>query len=260
MAADERSRYLRQSRRLRDSARRWSVLGGALAGAAAILTPYQGLGLPDAAWAAAAGGSVVLAAWRWADLRRHHAEPLPPAPDPAAIAAARQARLTAMIEQFPAGRTALQEFRRQRARAELKGSAAVDPWLRLDRASGTLTGLAPRLTGHGAEVLPEAADAERSLRDVAHRVAGVERALRFAPPDGRAGLEQAHRTLLGQLSDGVTAFEALVAAAAGYVAEDARAGAHLGDTGTADRLTQAADRLSGITDALTELRPAHPGS
>ncbi|GAB7043196.1 MULTISPECIES: phage shock envelope stress response protein PspM [Catenuloplanes] len=258
MAADERSRYLRQSRKLRGAARRWSVLGGTLTGAAAILTPYAGLGLPDAAWAAAAGGSAVLAAWRWADLRRHDAEPLPPAPTPAAIASARQARLTAMVEQFPVGRTALQELRRQRARAELKGSAAVDPWLRLDRAAGTLAGLAPRLTGHGAAVLPEAASAEASLRDLAHRLAGVERALRFAPADGRTGLQEAHHTLLVQLTEGVTAYETLVAAAAGYVAEDARAGAHLGDAGTASRLTEAADLLRGVTDALTELRPPGP--
>ncbi|WP_033344894.1 phage shock envelope stress response protein PspM [Catenuloplanes japonicus] len=253
--ADERSRYLRQARRLRGSARRWSVLGGMFTGAAAVLTPYAGLGLPDAAWAAAAGGSVMLAAWRWADLRRHHAEPVPAALPPAALAAARQARLTSVVEQFPAGRTALQELRRHRARAELKGSAAVDPWLRLDRAAGTLAGLAPRLTGHGAAVLPEAASAEHSLRDLAHRVAGVERALRFAPPDGRDGLQDAHRTLLTQLTDGVTAYETLVAASAGYVAEDARAGAHLGDAGTATRLTEAADLLRGVTDALTELRP-----
>lgn len=258
MAADERSRYLRESRRLRGAARRWSVLGGMFSGAAAVLTPYAGLGLPDAAWAAAAGGSVVLAAWRWVDLRRHHAEPIPAPLDPAAIAAVRQARLTAMVEQFPAGRTALQELRRHRARAELKGSAAVDPWLRLDRAAGTLAGLAPRLTGHGAAVLTEAAAAEHSLRDLAHRVAGVERALRFAPADSGIGLQEAHRTLLGQLTDGVTAYETLVAASAGYVAEDARAGAHLGDPGTANRLTEAADLLRGVTDALTELRPPGP--
>ncbi|MGW5673216.1 phage shock envelope stress response protein PspM, partial [Micromonospora sp. NPDC003776] len=53
--ADERARHFRRLRRLRRSARRWSVLAGGLGGAAAVLTPYAGLGLPDAAWAGAAG-------------------------------------------------------------------------------------------------------------------------------------------------------------------------------------------------------------
>lgn len=76
--ADERTRYFRRLSRLRRSARRWSVTAGGLGGAAAILTPYAGLGLPDAAWAGAAGGSVVLALWRWADLRILAARPAPP--------------------------------------------------------------------------------------------------------------------------------------------------------------------------------------
>ncbi|MEH1102480.1 hypothetical protein V6V16_25310, partial [Micromonospora sp. CPCC 205561] len=85
--ADERTRYFRRLSGLRRSARRWSVTAGGLGGAAAVLTPYAGLGLPDAAWAAGAGGALVLAAWRWVDLRALAARPAPPPLDPAEAAA-----------------------------------------------------------------------------------------------------------------------------------------------------------------------------
>lgn len=101
--ADERARYFRELRRLRRGARRWTVLGGGLTGAAAVLTPYAGLGLPDAAWAGAAGSAVALAAWRWLDLRAHAARPAPPALDPAEAAARSRARLVAAVERLPAG-------------------------------------------------------------------------------------------------------------------------------------------------------------
>ena len=74
--ADERARYFRRLRRLRSSARRWSVLGGGLTAAAAVLTPYAGIGVADAAWAASAGASAALAWWRWSDHRALAAEPL----------------------------------------------------------------------------------------------------------------------------------------------------------------------------------------
>jgi len=45
---DERSRYFRRLKRLRSSARRWSVLGGGLVAATAVLTPYAGIGIADA--------------------------------------------------------------------------------------------------------------------------------------------------------------------------------------------------------------------
>ena len=68
----------------------------------------------------------------------------------------------------------------------------------------------------------EAAAADRSLRDLADRVASVERALRLAPADARPPLAEAHARLTAQLESGVAAYERLVVAAAGYVAEDAR--------------------------------------
>nr|MDT0657092.1 hypothetical protein [Micromonospora sp. DSM 115978] len=249
--ADERARHFRRLRRLRRSARRWSVLAGGLGGAAAILTPYQGLGLPDAFWAAAAGGSLALTYWRWSDLRALAARPAPPPPDPVAAAEQTRARIVAAVERLPAGRGALAEVRRQRARHALRGSAAVGAWDRLDRAAQTMAGLADRLTGPVEAAVLEAAVAERSLRDLAHRVASVEKAVALAPAETRAGLQMSHRGLLAQLGDGVAAYEALVAAAAGYVAEDGTEGR---EHGAVSRLTEAGDLLRGFAAGLAELR------
>lgn len=252
---DERARYFRRLRRLRRSARRWSVLGAGLTGAAAVLAPYAGLGLPDAAWAAAAGLTAATAWWRWSDLRALAAQPAPDAPDPAVAAQRARARLLATVQSLPAGRAALTEMRRQRSRFALRGSDAAAPWSRLDHAAEAMTALAGRLNGPGDGALIEAAAAERSLRDLAHRVAAVERALRFAPPDAAPDLTRAHADLVGQLDTGVAAYERLVAAAAGYVAEDGREPA--GHPAVA-RLTEATDLLRGIAAGLSELRTTRP--
>lgn len=249
--ADERARYFRRLARLRRSARRWSVTAGGLTGAAVILTPYAGLGLPDAAWAGAAGSALALAAWRWVDLRALSARPAPSPLSPAEAGARSRARLVAAVERLPAGPGVLAEVRRVRSRVALRGTAAGEPWVRLDRAALTLAGMANRLTGLAEPAVLEAAAADRSLRDLAGRVASVERALRFAPTDTRPPLVEAHRTLVGQLHDGVTAYERLVVAAAGYVAQDARPST---DHPDASRLVEATDLLHGVASALAELR------
>jgi hypothetical protein len=246
--ADERARRLRRLRRLHNSARRWTVIGGGFTAAAAVLTPYAGIGLADAAWAASAGASVALAWWRWVDHRALAAQPLPPAPDPALAGQ----RLIAAVERFPAGRTAVQEVRRQKSRFAVRGSTVARPWDRLDRASATLAGLAGRLTGPGEIAMLEAAVAEQWLRDLGQRVASVERALSFTPPDQRAGLEHSHQTLTEQFDDGVGAYERLVAAAASYVAEDGHSPSEQHPAVT--RLTEAADLMRGVADGLSELR------
>lgn len=249
--ADERTCYFRRLRRLRRSTRRWSVLAGVLGGATAILTPYGGLGLPDALWAASAGGALALTAWRWSDARALAAQPAPPAPDPALAAQRARARVVAAIERLPAGREMMQEVRRQRGRLLLRGSAAADPWSRLDRAAQTLATMSERLTGVAAPAALEAEVAERSLRDLAHRVVGVEKALRFAPEDSRSHLTEVHTGLVGRLTDGVAAYERLVAMIAGYVAEDGRMAA---DQVSVSRLTEASDLLKGMAMGLAELR------
>jgi hypothetical protein len=249
---DERARHFRRLKRLRNSARRWSVLGGGLTAAAAVLTPYSGIGLPDAIWAGAAGASVALAWWRWSDHRALAALPPPPAPDPALAGQ----RLTAAIERFPAGRTFLHEVRRQRNRYALRGSAITQAWDRLDRASSTLVGLAGRLHGPGEEALLEAATAEHWLRDLGQRVASVERAIPLSPAAQRAGIERSHAGLAEQFVEGVEAYERLVAAAASYVAEDGHPLADMKHPAFSS-LVDATDRLRGLAEGLSELkRPA----
>ncbi|MFI5931184.1 hypothetical protein [Actinoplanes sp. NPDC051494] len=245
---DERTRYFRQLKRLRGAARRWSVIGGGLTAATAVLTPYAGIGVADAVWAASAGASVALAWWRWSDHRELAALPPPPAP-PAVLPGQ---RLVAAVERFPAGRQVVQEVRRHRDRYAVRGSAVAQAWDRLDRASTTLVGLAGRLTGPGEGALLEATVAEQWLRDLGQRVASVERALPLTPAERRDVLEKSHESLATQFTDGVTAYERLVAAAASYVAEDGHpaVGTHPSLTGLID----ATDRLRGIAEGLSELR------
>jgi hypothetical protein len=192
---------------------------------------------------------VALAWWRHRDHRELAAVPPPPAPPPALPGA----KLMAVVERFPAGRQVVQEVRRQKDRYALRGSAVVKAWDRLDRASATLQALSGRLAGPGEEAVLEAATAEHWLRDLGQRVAGVERALPLSPPDQRAALETAHESLAGQFTEGVTAYERLVAAAAGWVAED---GQPVADERHPSffRLVEATDRLRGLADGLSELR------
>ncbi|MEV6346087.1 hypothetical protein [Actinoplanes sp. NPDC051851] len=240
---DERQRYFRRLDRLRRSARRWSVLGGGLTAAAVVLVPYAGIGVADAAWAAGAGATVVLARWRWKD---HQALAAQPAPEPSLPGP----RFTAALERSPVGRQVLHEMRRQRNRYVLRGSAIADAWDRLDRASFTMSGLAGSLSGSGEAAVLEAAAAEQWLRDLGGRVTGVEKAI----PLGRAdSLRQSHAALATQFTEGVDAYEELVAAAASYVAEDGHPVADARHPAY-HSLKEAADRLRGIAEGLAELR------
>ncbi|KXK61357.1 hypothetical protein AWW66_14145 [Micromonospora rosaria] len=249
--SDERARYFRKLSRLRRSARRWSVTAGGLGGAAAVLTPYAGIGLADAAWAGAAGGALALAVWRWIDLRALAAQPAPPEIDPAEAAARSRARLVAAVERLPVGPGVVAEVRRVRSRMALRGTAAAPLWARLDQAALALAGMSARLTGLAAPAVLQAAEADRSLRELAGRVASVERALRLAPREPRSPLADAHAALIEQLDSGVAAYEQLVVAAAGYLAEDSRpSGEHV----AASRLVEATDLLHGVASALAELR------
>jgi hypothetical protein len=241
---DPRAKYFRQLRRLRRSARRWSVFAGTFFGATVILVPYRGLGWPDAVWAALTGGTAAFTYWRWSDIRELAAQPAPP-PLPASFT---QGRIGALLARLPGGATALAELKRSQQRARIRGSSVLPSWDRLDRAAQTLGGLAGRLGGPAESAVLEAATAERTLRDLGERTAAVERALQVAPEE--SGLDLAHSELLGHFNDGVTAYEGLVAAAAGYVAMDGRAAA---DTSSVARLTEATDLLRGIASGLSEL-------
>jgi hypothetical protein len=250
---DQRTKHLRKLRRQLRGARRWSVIGGGLTGATAILAPYAGLGLPDAFWAAGAGASVVLAVWRWRDFRETRALPVPEPVDPAVAAAELRRKVVSAVSSVPVGNAAIVELRRHRARLKYRGLAVAPLWQRLDRAAVTFAGLSGRLTGIAANTVGEAAGAQRTLYDLVERAAGVERTLQVAPADSRPALNTARTELMGQLSEGVEAYERLVAAAAGYIAEDGRMGAKYLDPAAA-RLTEAADLLRGYSTGLAELR------
>jgi hypothetical protein len=250
--ASERTKHLKRLRKLQRSARGWSVRAGLLTGATAVLVPYSGLGLPDAFWAAAAGGSIAMTGLRWAEARAFAALPAPPPLDPALAAARTRRGLEAFVRRLPAGEGVLDEVRRQRDRVRLRGTAVASAWQRLDRAATILSGLSGRLGGPAEPAVAEAAVAERTLRDLAERAAGVERAARLAPDEA---LIRAHAELLAQLEDGVTAYEQLVGAAAGYIAEDGRPAA---ENAAVNRLREATDLLRGIAAGLSELRTARP--
>jgi hypothetical protein len=253
---DSPVRHYRRLRRLRRSARRWSVFGGTLAGAAAVLAPYHGIGLADAFWAAAAGGSVVLAGWRWADLRALAAQPPPTPADPEIAAHRARRRIESFVAVLPGGRDALGELRRQHARTRVRGSAVAAGWRRLDRASVALQGLAPALGGAGQTAVLEAAVAERGLRELGERIAAVERGMRFGSGTTDA-VGQTHGALVAQFEQGVTAYEELVGAAASYVAEDGRSTL---DHPAIDHLAEATELLRGVAAGFAELRrgPARP--
>lgn len=245
---DPRAKHLQRLRRVRGSARRWSVAAGTLVGAVAVLLPYRGVGLPDVFWAAGAGGAAALSMWRWSDARTLAAEPVPEALDPMLRAQANQHRLESLVGKLPIGRTAVAELHRVQHLSRVRGSAVAPAAARLDAACKTLTGLAPRLQN---DVLREARSAELGLRDLAERTASVERGLKLrTAPDTAAQLSAAHADLVDHFSTGVAAYESLVAVAASYVAEDAR----VGDPVSIDRLTEATDRLRGVAAGLAEFK------
>lgn len=246
---NERARYGRRLRRLRRAARRWSVLAGVLCGAAALLAPYSGLGLVDAFWAAAAGGSVMLASWRWVDYRALAAQPVPPDFDPAVATDWVRTRVEAFAAGFPGGREALSGLRRRADRIRLRGTAVTSGWRRLDRAAAVLSNLAPRLGGPGETAVLEAAVAERGLRELAERAAGVERALHYGQSHEHVG--RAHSALVLQFEQGVSAYEELVGAAAACVAEEGRM---TSEHSSVSNLAEDTDLLRGMALGFAELR------
>lgn len=249
--ADARTKHLRRLRKLRRSARGWSVRAGLLAGASAILVPYQGLGLADAAWAAAAGGSIAVAVWRWVDLRSFALRPLPPPTTPELAAAETRQKLTTALLSLPAGHLALGGIRRYRTMLQMRGLPVAGLWRRLDRASVTLATLRGRLSGPASDVLADAAAGEGALRELAERALGVERVMRTVSGPESHMLAQANDALLAQLVEGVSAYEHLVTAAATYIAEDTR----MTDKNPAiGSLTEASELLRCIAESMSEFR------
>jgi hypothetical protein len=249
---DPRAKYFARLRRLRRSARRWSVAAGSLVMATAVLLPYAGIGLPDVFWAAAAGGSSALAFWRWVDFRALAMQPAPPELDAAARAAQTQRRIEAVVGRLPIGRTAISELHRVAHLSRVRGSAVAAAANRLDRATKAFSGLAPRLNGSAYDVVAEASLAEQALRDQAERIASVERAMKTSGSGDQ--LPAAHADLLERFTIGVGAYEDLVSAAATFVAEDGR----LGEPVAIGRLIEAGDMLRGIAEGMSTFRTATP--
>lgn len=245
---DERTRYYRRLRRLRGAARRWSVLAGGLAAATAVLVPYQGIGPADPVWAGLAGAAAALAVWRQLDARSLAAEPVPEPPDPARAGE----RWLSVLSQLPGGYQLADGIRRQRTRSGLRGSAGLAAWERLDRAARTMGELAGRLRGVEAEAVREATGVERELRELTNQVVGLEQAVRAAPAEAQAPLQELRTDHLTRLEQGVIAYEQFVVAAAGYLSESARLGDPPGPAVTG--LTDATERLRGVTAGLAELR------
>lgn len=247
MAGDPRTRHLRRLNRVHRSARRWTAVAASFGGAAAVLVPYAGLGAPDAVWAAAAGGSAVLAVFRWRDHRRVAGLPLPEPlpPDQQGYSAFER-----MLRGHPVGRSVSDELRRARDRIGFRDSAAAAAWQRLERAARAMPALAERLPASASESAVEGLAVEAVLRDLAYRIRDVERGIAAAPRDAREPLVSARDALVAQLTEGVDGYERLVAAAAECVAEGARSV----DNAAAHRLTEATDRLVGFAGGLGELR------
>ena len=82
----------------------------------------------------------------------------------------------------------------------------------------------------------------------------MERAIRArAAPTPSRGLTRPTATSTRQFDEGVGAYERLVAAAAGYVAEDGRTGS---EHPSVSRLTEASDLLRGVADRPVRAAPA----
>src|SRR5215475_12530396 len=107
--ADPRAKHFAKLHRLRSSARRWTVAAIGLNAAALVLLPYQGIGVPDAMWAAVAAGSVAVAGWRWSDYREMAAVPPPDSIDPAQRTALAQQRIESLVGRWSAGGRAISE-------------------------------------------------------------------------------------------------------------------------------------------------------
>jgi hypothetical protein len=110
-----------------------------------------------------------------------------------------------------------------------------------------MAAVADRLGPAAADLRTEAVHGERDLRAAAGRLVAVERAAAVAPPDARARLDEGVTSLRAGLTDGIAAYERLVAAAAECVVADTAA-----DGLPGRRLVEATDALRGLAAGLAE--------
>jgi hypothetical protein len=143
-----------------------------------------------------------------------------------------------------------------RRRLPGKKSAAREPMERLAEAEAALRDLMAQLSGSAAgpsvprDVVDHtsriAAETAGRLRAIAAKVEALEAAIKQAPDDRRAGLEDGALSLLGHLDRGLEGYRELMAAAG-----------HLVLAGTQDpvpdELIEATDHLAGLASALRDL-------
>jgi len=122
---------------------------------------------------------------------------------------------------------------------------------RLAERERALAGLLTHLGEAGREPAAVAASAAGALRELGGRLTDVDRARRGATPGGAPPLAAAVTALTARLDAGVTAYDALVVAAAEAVAAEATLRA--GDSLLRARLTEATDSLAGYAAGLHDL-------
>ncbi|MFG3523411.1 hypothetical protein ACGF5S_24350 [Nocardia nova] len=234
--ADPRERELRRRRRVRRRSLRWSAASGVTAlgtaGLVAISAPVWAVVVVGGGAAALVTGAAV-STRRYLELRRN---PLPPA--------------AFVPRRLPAVQ-----------------SAARAPIARLVRAERAFHALGRQIEASGripaddfADTVATAASGAAALHALAGDIAAMEKALAVvATSHAGAGLRQQSGAMVGRLESGVTEYEQLVAAAGQILA----AGASEAPT-PADEfgwamftLREAADRLDGWAQALTDLADRH---
>lgn len=234
--ADPRERELRRRRRVRRRSLRWSAASGVTAlgtaGLVAISAPVWAVVVVGGGAAALVTGAAV-STRRYLELRRN---PLPPA--------------AFVPRRLPAAQ-----------------SAARAPIARLVRAERAFHALGRQIEASGripaddfADTVATAASGAAALHALAGDIAAMEKALAVvATSHAGAGLRQQSGAMVGRLESGVTEYEQLVAAAGQILAAGAsEAPTPVDEFGWAMfTLREAADRLDGWAQALTDLADRH---
>lgn len=236
---DARERHLRMLRKARNKARAWGVWAATVGGGALVAVPYAGLGLPDIVWAGAAGGATAMAVLRRRDYRELAAAPVPE-PEVRRDLTIGQRLAPLLGPRFGA------LIDRPHQVVLPVTSPGFDAAQRLNNAARVLPQMLDRLGPYRGQLPAEAESAHVALRDLGNRLALVERTLGSAAPEARPSLIAARDELVGRFVEGVDAYEALTTATAECVAAVSRGG----EDSLSVRLTEAADRLAGLSYGL----------
>ncbi|WP_245553220.1 phage shock envelope stress response protein PspM [Nocardia veterana] len=228
--ADPRERELRRRRRVRRRSLRWSAASGVTAlgtaGLVAISAPVWAVVVVGGGAAALVTGAA-LSTRRYLELRRH---PLPPA---------------AFVPR----------------RLPSVQSAARAPIARLVRAERAFHELGRRIAAGGrvpvddlADTVATAESGAAALHALAGDIAAMEKTLEVVATSGAgAGLAEQVRAMVARLDAGVAEYEQLLAAAGQVLAVGPGDGPADAFGWAMVTLREAADRLDGWAQALTEL-------